>query len=211
MTRSITQGVFAFLLLALVAIVTARAHNKNQSSPPAVYENAARSFRESIANGVWEGGAIAPRKSLPSQDEDVMFDEVLGYPVHDCSSIKYRCIFSSHRVYAVPKIMLKPADNYVAGGAQFKIEDCLRGDAKICQVAVISSDCQNPVPKDACELIVGGRRYNKNPGPFVYFIYNEDFGITAFGVTGQPAITAGERLTVASQMVLQGMRGLLAK
>ena len=64
--------------------------------------------------------------------------------------------------------------------------------------------------ENKCEPKAGGRANSNDSGPVVYFIYNEDFGVTAYGVANQPVSTKDERLSVASQMILEGQRGLLS-
>jgi hypothetical protein len=173
------------------------------------YEDNARTFRETFAKNETIGVKILPKRPLPSQSRDVMFGESLTNATHDCSTERFRCVYYWARVFAVPRDRLSPAAVYSTGGASLKVEDCLRGGAAVCQVAVISADCQRIAGKDACEKVVGGRDKSDDPGPIVYFIYNEDVGVTAWGVAKQPASTKEERSAIASQMVLQGKRGLL--
>jgi hypothetical protein len=115
----------------------------------------------------------------------------------------------------VPEKRLSPGASYSAGNANFVVEDCLEGDETVCRVALISSECPLPsAPTSFCEQSIdstddiagGGKgRY------FRYFIYNEDFGITAYGrgMHERPRDKDG-RLRIAADMVLKGERGLLA-
>ena len=196
--------------IALLAVAhLAAASEEGREERQIVYEDAARTFREAIVGGSWEGGNIVPAGPAESQKRDIMFDEQLSYAVRDCSDATYRCIVSSHQVYAVPRAGLSPTAVYSAGGALFKVEECLRGDGHRCQVALVSSDCQR-TSNDGCVQMAAGRSASRDPGPFVYFIYNEDFGITAFGVVKGPVENRELRRFSAAHMILQGQRGLLA-
>jgi hypothetical protein len=112
-------------------------------------------------------------------------------------------------VFAIPRERLSPKAEYSVAGALLKVEDCLVGDESVCQVALVSADCQR-MSGEYCETVPGGRAKSDDPGPILYFIYNEDVGVTAYGVARQPAMTKGERLNISSQMILQGPKGLLS-
>ncbi len=138
-----------------------------------------------------------------------MFSEVVGEKVVDCSDDEYRCISSWMRTYAIPRRKLLPADVYVKDGVTFRIEKCLRGDTDVCQVALIGGYCAK-TPDDSCLIDVSEEQSDR--WLYVtYFLYNEDFGITAMGVTKSPPTTVDEKVLIASQLVLQGNKGLLCK
>ncbi len=173
------------------------------------YENAVRTYYERFSSGRWQGAQIAPRSPLESEKRRLL--EKVSVDVHDCSNEQYKCIFGSYRVFAVPRGKLSPSAAYVTAGSAFHVEECFRGDATTCQVALISSDCQQHSGIDACMEADGGRTRSPNPGPVLYFIFNTDFGVTAYGSVASPAQTADERRTAAVQMILQGRQGLLSK
>lgn len=196
-------------LLTVAGMTSASGDTRQEQQRQIVYEDAARTFRETIVGGAWEGGNIVPSKPAESQRRDIMFDEQLSYTVRDCSDETYRCIASSHQVFAVPRGGLSSTANYTAAGALFKVEECLRGDGHSCQVALISSDCQRS-SSDGCLPMTGGRSASPDPGPFVYFIYNEDFGVTAFGIVKAPIGNRELRRSSAAHMILQSQGGLLS-
>ncbi len=172
-----------------------------------VYESPGRTSFEEIGDGHWSVGLTQPTSETLSQKEDFMLWEVVGERLVDCSDRQYRCVSSWHRTYAIPRRRLSPTDIYAKDGVTFKVEKCLRGDAAICQVALIGGYCvsarnerSTPEPRE------------EQPAPWLYvtyFLYNEDFGITAMGVTQSPAATVDEKLAIASQSILRGSKGLL--
>ncbi len=175
-----------------------------------LYEDSARTGYEKFSDTSMEGAVVRPKRPLSAQSVDTLFGEQVGHIVRNCSTAQYRCISVWSRIFAVPRNRLAPAETYSVAGASLKVEDCLRGDASVCQVAVISADCQQ-MSGEVCEEVKGGRGESSKPGPILYFIYNEDVGVTAYGVTDKPAKTKNQRLDVASQMILQGQKGLLAE
>jgi hypothetical protein len=174
-----------------------------------LYENSARTAYERFSGDDMTGGELTPKRSLPFQANNALSGEEVGHIVRNCSTTQYRCVSVWLRVFAVPKARLSPAEEYSVAGAVLKVEDCLRGDATICQVALISADCEMMLD-ESCQKVAGGREKSGKPGPVVYFIYNEDVGVTAYGVADQPVNAKDERLSVASQMILQGQKGLLS-
>jgi hypothetical protein len=173
------------------------------------YANAARTWREVFVEKHVTSVAVMPKQPLPAQEENPFFGETRTRPAHDCSTAEVRCTSYWSRVFAVPRGRLSPSASYAAAGATLTVESCLRGDDKVCQVALIRADCQRIAGKDGCEQVVGGREKSDEPGPLTYFIFNEDVGITAWGVAREPAKTRDDQLRIAYQMVLQGDRGLL--
>jgi hypothetical protein len=180
------------------------------TSRTVVYENPARTSFEKFSEDSWVGGNIVPQKPLKSQAEDILFDETTGVRLHDCSDATYRCIFGSFRVFALPRNRLSPGAAYTAGGSAFKVEECFRGDSRICQAALVSSHCPRRVGADACKQATAGLGDGEESGPAVYFIYNEDHGITAYGTVKEAPKTRDEKLAIATQMLLKGELGILA-
>lgn len=172
-----------------------------------IYESPDRASFAEISHGVWFVGNRVPAKETAVQKSDSMFSEVIGEKVLECSDDEYRCISSWMKTYAIPLRRLSPADIYVKDGVTFRVEKCLRGDAGICQVALIGGYCLKALD-DRCSL--EAREDKPDRWLYVtYFFYNEDFGITAMGVTKSPAKTINDMILVANQLVLQGSRGLL--
>ena len=194
------------LLLALAVLATVEARAKENVI---VYEDSARTVSERYQGSEMHGGAVEPKRAIPAQTQNLLNGEEITRAVSDCSTAQYRCSAAWSRVFAVPRKRLSPAATFSIAGALLKVEDCLRGDSRVCQIALIRSDCAL-ISGEGCEEVAGGRQKSKDPGPITYFIYNEDFGVTAYGVAEQPAKTKDERLVIASQMILQGKYGLLA-
>jgi hypothetical protein len=200
----------AIVLLGVVWILLANVESSAGTSKVVFYKDPARTFFEKFSTDSWEGGNLVPKKPLKSQKDDILFDETTGFRLHDCSNATYLCVFGSFRVFALPRNRLSPGATYAVGGSVFKVEECFRGDAKICQAALISSSCQKQLGVDACEQVIVDHENNREPGPIVYFIYNEDHGVTAYGTVKKPPQTRGEKLAIATQMILQGDVGILA-
>jgi hypothetical protein len=148
-----------------------------------------------------------PAHKTKSQKDDVMSSEVVGERLTDCSDSQYRCVNSWTRTYAIPRKRLSPTSAYVKDGVTFRVESCLRGDEAVCQVALIGGYCL-AAPDYGCSQ---GLPEGQSPkwGYVTYFLYNEDFGITAMGVTNGPPAEVSEKMVIASQSILQGSRGLL--
>jgi hypothetical protein len=175
-----------------------------------IYENVGRTFRESFVGDAWRAGKIKPRLPLEAQAQNPLWGEATFVALYNCSNSDYKCVYGSFRVFAVPRARLSPKLTYELAGSIFRVESCLRGDAKVCQVALISSDCNEQFGTDGCRSVSGGRKLSKNSGPVLYFIYNEDLGVTAYGSQDQRATGVSEALLAARDMILQGTRGLLS-
>jgi hypothetical protein len=176
-----------------------------------VYSDAARTFHETFSSETHSGTNTLPKHLIGTQKTDLFFSETLGEHIQNCSDKEFICIRALRTAYAIPRRRLSKRDAYSLGGILFKVEDCLRGEQDICQVALISADCQKAVGESDCEKASGGREHGSNAGPLVYFIYNEDYGVTAYGVTNETVGSPKERLNIASQMILEGGAGLLKK
>jgi hypothetical protein len=174
-----------------------------------LYENSARTAYERFSGDDMTGGELTPKRPLSFQDNNALSGEEVGHIVRNCSTTQYRCVSVWLRVFAVPRARLSPKEEYSVAGVVLKVEDCLRGDGAICQVALISADCEMMLD-ESCQKVTGGRERSGKPGPIVYFIYNEDVGVTTYGVADQPVKIEKDRLNVASQMILQGQRGILS-
>lgn len=166
---------------------------------------------ESKESWWWLNGNVAPLRPITKEQKDLFFDEFLSNPAHDCSNTEYLCISFVYRVFSVPRAGLTSRSIYSAGGASLRVERCLRGTAKHCQVALVSSDCKMEVPPDRCTAVEEAQTKSNAAGQVLYFIYNEDYGVTAYGTAEKPVKSAEAGLHVAAEMVLLGNRGLLGK
>ena len=111
---------------------------------------------------------------------------------------------------AVPRRRLAVKDNYVVAGNKLSVVDCLRGYRNLCQVALIKSECIDSAMAKGCIL----KPDDKDPNSrlwLIFFIYNEDFGVTSYGLA--PAEDVGaplEKMTSLAQTYnLVGDSGLL--
>jgi hypothetical protein len=151
-----------------------------------------------------------PKRPSSEQKRSLSLAEIASEPMHICSDAKYRCVYGLFRVFAVPRKGLTKVSTYSAGGAEFRIQRCLRAAGEHCQVALISSDCQEHSGTDGCQQVEGGRQRSSAPGPVLYFIYNEDFGVISYGSVEEPLQTQSSQTAAASKWILHGARGLLA-
>lgn len=191
------------------------------------YEDSARteyiefsndSFRTYHPTGNFSGvrfGRIFSEKVLPeSLDGDVI------YPVKKCDDNEHVCAFFEFSVLAVPERYgqqgggLSSTTMYLVAGANLKVEDCLRSDQDVCDAVLMSSDCQmafiNSLNERSCEnptTVTNGDEVKKHY--MTYFIYNEDFGVTALGFSDTPAKSKAEMLAIASEYILKGEVGFL--
>ena len=130
--------------------------------------------------------------------------------VKSCSDASFRCVAIGTEAFAVPRRHLTPSDKYVAYGNSFSVAKCLRGYGNVCQVALIKAECYYNRIKKGCAPTAAERTGDDASG-LLYFIYNEDFGVTAYGfapLTGEPAST-DEMLAKAKSRLLIGDHGVL--
>lgn len=181
------------------------------------YENPARTLRATIGasphvTGVfWKLAPIFSVNPLPSEKGSKLTSDAVAQRVVDCTDRRYRCIRWG-LVLAVPRSGLRPKDTYSVHGVSFKVERCLRGNSSSCQVALLSATCGRYLNMrtglcGARPRVNGGRKWFSY---VVYFIYNEDYGITAMGTTDHLQRTAAAKMQVATQLILISNAGLLA-
>jgi hypothetical protein len=200
----------AALMLLLMGAACSSQPTATDRSQSVRYESIGRTGYYVFSKGSATHGLSMARN--PTSEQQREFQESLGYSLYDCSTSSYRCLRTWFRVFAVPRGQLSSSMKYSVDGVQLRVEACLRASGDVCQVALISADCQLMVGDDACKLHPDGRAKSPQPGPITYFIYNEDYGVTAFGTAGEwpePAERLDVAQRVASQVVLQGDAGLL--
>lgn len=159
--------------------------------------------------GEWSAGNILPARPVGTQKTDVSMLGVTGVVTHNCSDTEFRCLYGAFHVFAVPRIGLAKASTYSVAGAVFHVDQCLRAIGERCQVALLSSQCLHQVGEDICRPAAGNEQ--SLPGPVMYFIFNEDFGVTSYGFATDILNAADDRIAVASKLMLQGDRGLLSE
>lgn len=199
----------AALSCVVVAAVSGHAAEPPTGSAPEIrYEDAGRTFYESFSGNFWRGAKIRPREPIGDQ-KSPFYGERVSSRLHDCSDAHYRCVFGMYRVFAVPRAWLTPTSTYKVAGSVLKVEECLRGEGRRCQVALIRSECQQNYEKDECRQADAGVDRGQTPTPILYFIYNEDFGVTAYGSVTQAAKSPDERHAIVTQMLLRSEQGQL--
>lgn len=210
--RSTSGRVSYLVLAALTSTLSLGADaGRRAEAGDIVYVDAERTFETRVSSSTWTIGAILAAKPLPSERGSNPFTEAIGHPVIDCSDATVRCIRSWSRTLAVPRAGLKPRETYRKDGVVFDVEECIRGDAELCQVALVSAKCWHRSASELCDE-KSETRSNPNASAeyVVYFIYNDDFGITAFGIVNRVAKTRAARRALATQSVLISAHGLLA-
>jgi hypothetical protein len=143
----------------------------------------------------------------PSASEG--FSDSLGRALFDCSTADYLCVSTFKRVFAIPREPYTAGKAFAIGGIQVRIEKCLREGARGCGVALVSAYCGPTAEIDRCGSSSEAKGEDLPPPVFTYFIYNEDYGVTAWGVRVAPPATMEEKLMAAREMMLQGAEGLL--
>jgi hypothetical protein len=173
------------------------------------YEDIKRVSYERYSAQEMTGGRHVPKRMLVSQSDDVLLGEQLIHPIKDCSTTLFVCKKAWSRVFAVPRQRLVPNASFEVAGASFKVEVCLRGDVDVCQVALLSMTCL--ISEEAqCHDVGETPDSTSKAVPSLYYIYNEDFGVTSYGVTERGASNQDEMIGIAGHLVLQGKRGLLS-
>jgi hypothetical protein len=201
----------ASVLLALLSAISVTARAAQGSANKIVYEAPTRTSKIVIDMGIWSSSEVAPLALLPSEKRGMTY-EVVGHEVISCSDSQYRCLESWGRTFAVPRVPLRFHQTYEKHGVKFHVEECLGGDARRCQVALISGICGHGPSLRAMRCLPTPRSGAGSQAVYdyvVYFLYNEDFGITAFGATDHVAPTEAGRLAIATQMILMSSTGLL--
>ncbi len=127
----------------------------------------------------------------------------------DCSDREFACFRMSNVVFAVPRTGLLRSSAYTFNGVAFKVAKCYRQVSGKCALALIESNCMWVKAPPRCSPFPRGRDESPRPGPVAYYIYDNEHGVTEFGLGGDtaPNIESAER--VARMNLLQGDRGLL--
>ena len=201
----------ARLLIALVLATTALARPLTADEPKAVYMSADRTvsyrFLEKIAKYTY----LYPRTPLSQQTFPPDTNDLIPNAVtRDCSTPQFLCITWDDQAFAVPRARLTVTDSYVVAGNRFSVVDCLRGFKGVCQVALIRSVCYyNRVIRGCVPTKAEGTE--KTPPWLLYFIFNEDFGVTSFGISApsEPVDSSDAALGKAKEYILVGAKGIL--
>jgi hypothetical protein len=174
-----------------------------------VYVNAERTdyyeFHESVAAYKY----IYPINRQPGQRFTNDESDLGGnQSLRDCSDPSFRCVTMDGLVLAVPRRGLIPNSRYVAAGSSLAVIKCMRGTSNVCQVALIETQCLFDAYKNQCVLDTRnserGVRQRK-----MYFIYNEDVGVTSFGWPTAGHNSNDDAMGIAREYHLQGDVGLM--
>lgn len=213
MHRSLTtpMRIVVAAVLSMVSLLEAAGASEALTHIEARYTNLSRTYEVVFAGGYGHGSQVSPLR--PTERQKREFRERLGYVLRDCSDATYHCLSYQSSVFAVPRTALKAGMAYVVGGVRLSVEECIREGQLSCQVALISSDCQVIRESQRCELGSSERSKDLESGVVTYFLFNEDFGVTAFGKANGWIESRDERIQLANevvdQLVLQSERGLL--
>lgn len=198
-------------VLAVVAFPSEGSEVCNAPTCPKIsYFNASRTYYGKFNDNFWMMGPVYPGRPLPEQKKHIFRFEPVSVGLHDCSNKYFRCLSGLDGVFAVPRRRIKPNSKYSVAGSDFKIEKCIQGNKNICQVALISS--RHVEISDNNHVTNGAppNGDNEGGGLAIYFIYNEDVGVTAFGEVNRDLPSVAAKLAAASEFVLSGDVGLLA-
>jgi hypothetical protein len=207
---------------ALVALATstvcnlAWAADAPSDSKPILYTDPGRTsferFEQDEKNKqvvLWVGGNFTPKHRSTTREQDALYDEFSSVPLDDCSDEKFKCVYGLYRVFAVPRSGLAPSSVYSVGGADFRVEQCLKAKGDHCKVALIRSECQSKGEPSRCVPVSGGRAASPAPGPILFFVFTDDVGITGYGSIDEPADEKKDPVTIAGKMHLRSRKGLL--
>jgi hypothetical protein len=148
--------------------------------------------------------SVVPGQKFAIDEADLLPDALTA----DCSDTEYRCVSFDKLAIAVPKRRLASDDSYAVRGSSVKVVECLRGFGKICQVALMESQCY-VTPSNVCEP-TRDKKFKNELWSALFFIYNEDFGVTSFGLSpATPPHTSVEIQNDAKDYILVGGAGLL--
>jgi hypothetical protein len=199
------------LLVFALSVSTASLGGDGHSADgcQSIYSSAARMNEARVSPRLWERGFVASLSAARSLAASGLLLELVGQPVVDCSDAAYRCMRSWTHTLAIPRAGLKLHASYQKDHVTFVVEDCLRKDGDTCSVAVISGRCVVVNRDGSCAPEKAGNVSVSKFENVDYFIYNQDFGITALGSTDRLRAAADERLAIASQLVLTSDFGIL--
>ena len=141
--RSSIAGVLLVATLGFAKASFAHTAPDTQAPPPQkiAYMDYARTAALALGAGHWMIELIAPAKLLPGQSA---FDlgEGWGDRIINCSTATYRCVrVMGWWTLAVPSHVLDNDSRYIVDKTAFRVEKCLRGSGRVCQIALIGARC----------------------------------------------------------------------
>ena len=197
-----------------------------RSAERIVYMNPERLDSETFSGASWSQETVYPRVPMQLTSRPPYIHST-ARPLINCSNASFRCLRSLGIMFAVPGRGLRRQPAYTVLGVQFKVEACYRGEGDRCQAALISASCRyiEYVNGDGvCRKTLPKGDWGPNAIAYVmYFFYNEDAGVTAFGIKtfsgteftgaenpGAKIKGTSEMRSIAMRNLLAGERGILA-
>jgi len=138
-----------------------------------------------------------------------LWEDFVSYDLHNCSDDIHQCLIGLHTVFAVPRAGLTSESTYTAGGAFFRVQECLREQHDRCTRALVSSECRWMAWPDRCSDAQSETR-RMDRGPVAYFIFDENRGVMSWGSNNMVAEGIKAQTEVARKWRLKGSKGLFA-
>jgi hypothetical protein len=204
---------FCVIPLALACLLGGCASVSGTTRDSIVYFDVGRTYKTEITNSVYTSGAISVRRIPP-------FEKATPYPmdstsevVVDCSDRQFLCTRIGTDVFAVPRAGLGLAE-YEAQGVHYRVEKCILGDKSGCAIALISATCESLSEvslegKQHCERSIQIPGTTGNVAYVIYFVFNEDVGVTAIGYSKSLQESETEQMAALSQSILISEHGIL--
>lgn len=208
--KSIKPALIACLLTTLCA-VSASADGTSERAThgcKSVYVDAVRMNQAIVSAREWQVGQIASPTAIRSSASSGNLLETSSQPVTDCSDADFKCVRSWGRTLAIPREGLRSHQSYKKDGVTFVVDDCLRLDGKLCVVALISGRCALVKEDGSCAPTKQTGASNSKYENVDYFVYNQDFGVTALGSTDRLHTSFETRLAIASELILTSNEGI---
>jgi hypothetical protein len=139
------------------------------------YYNNARTRKFVIGNDEWGTREVLPPASTATNPFE---NEEVGGASPSCGDESHKCALISSHVFAVPRSELAVGASYEIEGASFRVIQCYRRDGDSCRAALIESRCPTTLG-EFCEE--AGTPTEDVERQLTYFIYNEAYGVVAFG------------------------------
>ncbi len=208
MARRGNLGVVLLVASLLSSCTTSRAKD------PITYVDVSRTFTNIIENSIWTSRAISAYEPDVNENVGLAGRESLSSLYADCSDSNFLCARNGIDVFAIPRSRIQTR-SYVANGVRFRIEKCIRGNTDHCSVFLISGTCD-----ELSDVLADGEQEcrtrslepddQKREVAYVkYFVFNDDYGVTAFGVTSSVRASESDQLSILTQAVLTSNYGIL--
>lgn len=159
-------------------------------------------FDASEAFGWWHYLSQATMK------REGLWEDFSSWELNNCSDDVYQCLIGNHRVFAVPRVGLKPHSVFSVSGAVLRVEKCLREQDDRCERALVSSDCHWIVSPDRCSDTQSDTTMAR--GPVFYFVFDANLGVMSYGSPNRPEEDVKAQAKIAREYRLKSPKGLFA-